>query len=99
MKTLYFSKNWVLPVVCFVITAYFIYHSIEGNRGWKKMQQINSEIEIATIVARQTNIQRELLTQKVKSLSGESLDLDQLEESALRVLNMGDPKNRIILAD
>lgn len=97
MKFFYPSKNWVLHFVCFVITAYFVYHSIEGNRGFKKMRQIDSEIKIARIVAKQTKDERILLEQKVKSLSADSLDLDQLEESALRVLNMGNPENKIVL--
>lgn len=91
------SRTYVIPAICLLITMYFTYHAIQGARGVRRMGQVNTEITLAKNVAKETRAEKELLQKKVKSLSPESLDLDQLEESALRVLNMGSPDDKVIL--
>ncbi len=90
------TRNWLFPTICLVITSYFIYHGIQGARGYRRMNQLNEEISLARQIADDTRAEKELLEIKVKSLSPKSLDLDQLEESALRVLNMGSPEDQVI---
>lgn len=89
-------RAWLFPTVCLIITSYFIYHGIQGARGYRRMNQLNAEIMLATQIADDIRSEKELLDIKVKSLSPEALDLDQLEESALRVLNMGRIQDRVI---
>lgn len=91
------SRTYVIPAVCLLITMYFTYHAISGARGFRRMGQVNTEITLAGNVAKETRTEKTLLQKKVKSLSPDSLDLDQLEESALRVLNMGSPDDKVIL--
>lgn len=97
MRLLPLSRAYVIPAVCLLITMYFTYHAISGARGIRRMGQVNAEITLAQNVAKETRATKELLQKKVKSLSSDSLDLDQLEESALRVLNMGNPDDKVIL--
>ncbi len=90
------ARFWFFPTVCLIMTCYFIFHAVQGNRGYRRMFQLKEEIVIAQKIAAETRAERVLLETKVKSLSPDSLDLDQLEESALRVLNMGNPDDQII---
>lgn len=90
-----FSK-WIIPIICTLITGYFIYHTIKGNHGIERGYEIDREIELAKISANLIRQQRDLLAQKTTALSHKSLDLDQLEESALLFLNMGHPEDMII---
>ena len=60
------------------------------------MKQAQEEIHTATQIATDLEKQKELLQSKVNALSPRSLDLDQLEESALRILNMGDKNAKVI---
>ena len=90
-----FSK-WMIPMICTLITGYFAYHTVQGNHGIKRGQQIDREIELARLTADQIRKQRDLLAQKTAALSPASLDLDQLEESAMRFLNMGHPGDMVI---
>ncbi len=92
-------RAWLFPTVCLIITSYFIYHGIQGARGYRRMNQLNEEILLARQIADDTRSEKELLETKVKSLSPNALDLDQLEESALRVLNMGSPQDQVIFLD
>ena len=90
------SRNWFFPFICLLITLYFFYHTVAGNHGFHRMKQVKEEIHTATQIATDLEKQKELLQSKVNALSPKSLDLDQLEESALRILNMGDKNAKVI---
>lgn len=96
MRHFYPSRSYIIPAICLLITVYFSYHAVHGARGLRRMNQVTEEIRLATQIAQQTRQEKELLQRKVKALSADSLDLDQLEESAMRVLNMGRPDDMII---
>ncbi len=93
------SRSYVIPAICLLVTVYFSYHAVQGARGLRRMEQVTEEIKIASQMAEKTRIEKELLQRKVRALSTQSLDLDQLEESAMRVLNMGNPEDKIIFKD
>lgn len=90
------SRSCLFPVVCLIITGYFLFHTIQGSHGYRRMKQLRAEMEQAHQIAEETRVKRELLSSKVQALSPDSLDLDQLEESAMRVLNMGSEKDLIL---
>lgn len=91
------SRLYVIPISCLLITLYFCVHAVSGARGLKRLEQVNTEIVLASDIAKETRAEKESLQRKVRALSVESLDLDQLEESAMRVLNMGRPDDMVIL--
>ena len=88
----------LFPAICIIITIYFVYHGISGAHGFRRMHQIKEEIILAKRDAEINHAKRELLEIKVRSLSPESLDMDQLEESAMRILNIGKPEDIIVLS-
>ena len=88
----------LFPFLCIIITSYFVYHGLYGARGYHRMAQVQTEIDLARKIAEEKHSKRIILETKVKSLSPDSLDMDQLEESALRILNMGNVKDIIILS-
>lgn len=90
------TRAWLIPFISLLIATYFIFHGIEGNHGIRRMEQVKEEIRLATRIVKESEREKELLQAKVNALSSKSLDLDQLEESALRILNMGDEKNKVI---
>lgn len=97
MKSINSSRSYIIPAICLLITVYFSYHAVQGARGLRRMEQVTEEIKLATQIAEQTRREKELLQRKVRALSVDSLDLDQLQESAMRVLNMGNPDDMVIL--
>ena len=52
------------------------------------MRELKKEIKIAEEHLAKTREEKRIWQTKVDALSGKQLDLDQLEESAFRVLNM-----------
>ncbi len=91
-----FSRTWLIPFICLLMTAYFIFHAIQGNHGIRRMIQVREEIATADKIKQESALIKERLQAKVNALSPKSLDLDQLSESALRILNMGDANVKII---
>ncbi|CAO5681772.1 MAG: hypothetical protein HEEMFOPI_00609 [Holosporales bacterium] len=75
------------PVLAFIITAYFLYHIFQGERGfisWIKLSKIVKQDEM---VLSDLNKHKEALERRVSLLKPESLDLDLLEELARKLLN------------
>ncbi len=89
-------RHFIIPLIGLVITFYFTYHAIRGERGLFRLVEINGEIAQAQNVLAQTEQQKQAMDKKVKALSPESLDLDMLDESGRRILNVGEKNDYII---
>ena len=94
-----FPRIEIFPVICLIIALYFVYHGISGARGYRRMAQVRQEIVQARQAAEEMRAKKTALARRVDSLSAESLDMDQLEESAFRILNMGSKEDQVILLD
>ena len=87
----------VIPLVSLLITSYFIYHGIYGNRGILRLGQIHQEYAQEQKIANHVKSEKELLQKKVEALKNGAPDL--IQEEALRVLNVGEEDNLIVLED
>ena len=96
---MYIPRLKVFPMVCLVVASYFIWHGIYGAHGYRRLRQVQTEITLARQVADEVSARRSFLEIKVKSLSENALDMDQLEESALHFLSMGKPEDIILFTN
>ena len=85
----------VIPLLSVLITAYFIYHGIYGNRGLLRLNQIQLERAQEEKEAARVRSEKELLKKKVEALKNGAPDL--VQEEALRVLNVGGEGDLVIL--
>ena len=85
----------VIPLVSLLITSYFIYHGIYGNRGILRLGQINQEYAQEQKIATEVESEKDLLQKKVEALKKGAPDL--VQEEALRVLNVGEENDLVIL--
>ena len=85
----------IIPLASALVTAYFVYHGIYGNRGVLRLQQIQQERSQEKMVAIAVATEKELLEKKVRALKNGAPDL--IQEEALRVLNMGTEDDLVIL--
>ena len=82
-----------------LVFAYFIYHSVEGDRGLLALNNVNIRIaEAEKKLAELVVIEREL-EGKVIRLTPSSLDPDFLEERGRRILNFGHDSDIVILIE
>lgn len=90
-------KNSGILIFCALLSLYFLFHGISGERGLLKLLYLRSEISTAEKIADNYHRQKIKLEEKVKLLSSSSLDLDLLDERARVVLNLVSPDEFVIL--
>lgn len=90
------SLNRVLTATGLIMTAYFSYHALAGDRGWFALQDLEG---------RQAALQQELASvredrlrfeRRVDLLDRAHVDADLLEESARGTLGIAEPDDLII---
>jgi len=72
-----------------LVFFYFAYHCLTGDRGLIAWLQLKSELKKVEFVLEETSLQVETMEKRANLLRRETLDQDMLEESARKVLNMG----------
>ncbi len=90
-------RHLLAPLFWLVLTFYFGYHAVNGERGLRRLFELKQEIRIASQVAEEISLRRAELERKVRQLSPQSIDVDMLEESARTLLNMGQDGDYVIL--
>ena len=89
-------KQAVAPVIAFTVMAYFIFHSVEGDRGLLTYWSMQDRVTEIALVRDETTQKRKLLEQHVVSLRAKHLDPDLLDERARAMLNAAHPDDVII---
>jgi cell division protein FtsB len=89
-------KQAVAPVIAFTVMAYFIFHSVEGERGLLTYWSMQDRVTEIGQVLDDTTEQRKSLERKVISLRANHLDPDLLDERARAMLNAAHPDDVII---
>ncbi len=91
------ARQIVLPVLGACIVVYFVYHTIQGDRGLRAYVNLGREVdEAATTLAALTS-ERSELERRVRLLRPDSLDRDLLEERARVMLNAAYSDDLVIL--
>ena len=85
----------LIPILFFLITLYFGYHGVYGNHGLLRLNQLKEETRDAEVILDDLNADVVVLKTKVDAIKKGSPDL--IEEELLRVLNMGDSDDLVIL--
>ena len=78
------ARHVVGPVIGCLLLGYFVFHSIEGDRGIHAWRALDSKIEIAEAKLAVLKGKRESLEKKVSMLHPDSIDRDLLTEQARR---------------
>lgn len=89
-------KRCIIPFVCIFVCIYSLVHSVSGNRGWLRLQEIERQnAEITALYAELEN-QKLRLEEHISALGNQKLDTDFLDEKVRRHLDMTAPKEYII---
>jgi cell division protein FtsB len=90
--------RWAALLGC-GLAVYFIYHAIEGSRGWFAFRDLGQELEEAEGELDRLTAQRLELSARIQGLSDQSLDPDLLDELVRRRLSFAAPEDVIILLE
>lgn len=90
-------QQFILSLFGLLIVGYFVYHTIQGDRGWFAMIRMEHEVAQASARLEKLQQEREMLEHKTKLLNAKSLDPDLLEEKSRELLNYSKPNEIVIL--
>ncbi len=85
------------PIVGIVLTGYFAYHLVEGERGFEAWLRLNREMRTATANLEAVRAQRAALDLRVSNLRPEHVDPDLLDERIRATLNLVSPDDIVIM--
>lgn len=73
---------YILPLTFLVITFYFTFHLVQGERGVFRLFEVNREIAKGEKLLAQTNEEKNRLEKRINALQDENIDADMLDEVA-----------------
>jgi cell division protein FtsB len=79
------------------IVGYFLYHTVQGDRGWIAMLRVQSQVNAAQESYDNLHKQRLELEHRVQLLRPTSLDPDLLEEKTRELLDYSKPGEIVVL--
>lgn len=90
------ARDVIGPVLGFCVVGYFVYHSIEGDRGLLAYARLTERLSEARAQLEEIQAERKALDQRVSLLRTDNLDPDMLDERARAILNYSRPDEIII---
>lgn len=90
------GRQIVVPIFAAVISGYFAFHAVFGDRGVLAYADLSEQVRDAQIRLAEAQSQREALQSDVHLLQRGSLDLNLLEERVRAVLNYVDEDDMLI---
>jgi cell division protein FtsB len=81
--------------VCMV--GYFLYHTVQGDRGWLSMLRLQQQVNAEQDELSQLQKQHHELEHRVQLMRPDSLDPDLLDEKSRELLNYSKPDEIVIL--
>lgn len=95
-----FRLRRALPGALILVTlVYFSYHTLEGDHGLFKLQEVEAQMAEVEAKADVLQSKKQNLGRKVASLRKDNLDLDLLDERARAVLGFQEPGEIVIYTD
>lgn len=85
---------WTLLGAC--VVGYFIYHTIQGDRGWFAMIRTQNEVKAAQDTLAKLQQERQELRHRTQLLTN-GIDPDLLEEKSRELLNYSKPNEIVVL--
>ena len=90
------ARFLVGPLLGAALTSYFVYHTIEGDRGLRAWRDINQQLRVAKDQLATVQGERDALEHKVAGLNPNHVDPDLLDQQIRSQLDLVSP-NEIIL--
>jgi cell division protein FtsB len=94
------KRTWqmVASVVGACIVGYFLYHTVEGERGWVAQMRLQNEVDAQRETLTRLEKDTADLERRVHLMRPESLDPDLLDEQSRKQLNYSKPNEIVIIA-
>jgi cell division protein FtsB len=79
------------------VVGYFLYHTVQGDRGWLSMLRLQQQVNERQGELAQLQNDHHELEHRVQLMRPDSLDPDLLDEESRQLLNYSKPNEIVIL--
>lgn len=93
------ARQLALPLLCVSVLAYFLFHTIQGDRGVVAWLMLKQDLRLAETRLTGIESERLMLANRVARLSPKTLDPDLLEEQVRVMLNHASEDEVVIMRD
>ena len=87
---------YILPLMFLMITFYFTFHLIQGDRGVFRLLEVNREIAKGERLLSQTNEEKFRLEKRIEALQNKNVDADMLDEVVREQFGVSLPEEYVI---
>ncbi len=91
------ARFLVGPLLGAALTTYFVYHTIEGDRGLHAWRDINQQLRMAKDQYATVETERDALEHKVDGLNPNHVDPDLLDQQIRAQLDLVSPDEVILM--
>jgi cell division protein FtsB len=91
------ASTIVPPLIGIAVTAYFVYHTFEGDRGLRAGREITQQLALARQTLAATEAERDAMQRKVGGLEPDHVDPDLLDQQIRQNLDLAAPNEIVIL--
>ena len=91
------ARFLVGPLLGVAFTSYFVYHTIEGDRGLRAWRDINQQLHAANDQLATVQAEHDALAHKVAGLNPNHVDPDLLDQQIRSTLDLVAPNEVVIL--
>lgn len=89
----------IVPAICSLLIAYFIYHALNGRYGVDALAHMREEATRLEYALTDVTLQRTKLAERVQLLRDGTIERDILDEQARLMLGLALPTEVVILLD
>ncbi len=80
------------------IVGYFVYHTVEGDRGWLALLRLEDQVNVAQQNLSQLQQDHKELAHRVQLIRPGSMDPDLLDEKSREMLDYSKPNEIVVIA-
>jgi len=91
------ARFLVGPLLGAALTSYFVYHTIEGDRGLRAWRDITQQLRVANEALSTAEAERDALAHKVAGLDPNHVDPDLLDQQIRQTLDLVAPNEVVIM--
>ena len=91
------ARFFVGPLLGVALTSYFVYHTIEGERGLRAWREITQQLRAANDQLATVEAERDALAHKVGGLDPAHVDPDLLDQQIRTTLELVAPNEVVIM--
>src|ERR1700733_13740010 len=91
------ARFLVGPLLGAAVTSYFVYHTIEGDRGLRAWRDVVQQLRVAKDQLATVEVEHDALAHKVAGLDPNHVDPDLLDQQIRSTLDLVAPNELVIV--